>query len=115
MIRSAVPELQLVRLAAERQAQKLMAQANAEDRNFPYQLPNIPDLRFERLRIARSVGEKNTIGLQRQNVFGRSQRGHDGRAASHLRQPPQNVLLDPEIVSHHVKVWLRRARNQFRG
>ena len=71
MIRAAVPELELVGLAAERQAENLMAQADAEDRFLADQFADLLRLELERLGIARPVREKHAVRLERQHVFGR--------------------------------------------
>ena len=63
-------ELQLVGLAAEREAENLVAQADAEDGLLADQLADVADLGCERLRIAGTVREKHAVGLQRQHVFG---------------------------------------------
>ena len=56
MIGAAVAELQLVGLAAERQAEKLMPQADAEDRNLSHELADIAPPAFRAVpdRPARS-------------------------------------------------------------
>ena len=95
-------ELQLVGLAAQRQAENLMAQADAEDGLLADQLAHLLRLGFERLGIAGAVREKHAVGLQRQHVFGGGPRGHHRDAAAHVHQPPQNVALDAEIVGDHV-------------
>ena len=71
MIRAAVSELELVGFAAERQAQNLMAQADAEHRLLADQFADLLRLEFERLGIARAVRKKHAIRLERQHIFGR--------------------------------------------
>src|SRR6476660_1809989 len=83
VIGAAMPELQLIGLAAERQAEKLMPQADAEYGNLTHQAPDIAYLCFERFRITGAVGKKNSIRLQREYVFGRSQRGNYRCPATH--------------------------------
>ena len=57
----------------------------------------------DRLGIAGAVREEDAVGLERQHVF----RGGLGRnhrhAAAFARQHAQNVLLDAEVISHHMK------------
>ena len=110
MIRAAMSELQLVGFAAQRQAQNLMAQADAEDRHLPISLRTCAAWYVERLRIARAVRQKHAVRLQRQHIFGRSSGRHHRHAAAHLHQPPQDVALDSEIVGDHVKARLGRRR-----
>src|SRR5437763_9463515 len=106
VIGSAMAELQFVGLAAERQTKKLVPQADAEYRNLTHQAADIAYLRFERLRITRAVGEKNPVGLQREYIRGRGQRGNYGCPAAHLGQAAKDILLDSEIVRHHVETRL---------
>ena len=80
MIRAAVAELELVGLAAQRQAEDLMAQADAEDGLLADQLANLLRLVLERLGIAGAVREEDAVGIQRQHVFGRSERGNHRNA-----------------------------------
>ena len=55
MVGSVMAELELECLAAERETENLVAKADAEDGNFADELLNLAGLRFERLRIARTV------------------------------------------------------------
>ena len=55
-------ELQLVGLAAESQADQLMAEADAEDRLVPGACGCLVRI-GHRLGIARPVGEKDAVGL----------------------------------------------------
>src|SRR2546422_3192159 len=103
MIRAMMAELQLERLASEREAAKLMPQADAEYRYAPRQLANRFDGVIDRLRIARSIGQKNPVGLERQNVLGRSLGGNDLHVAVMIDQQAQDVLLDAEIVGRHAE------------
>ena len=63
LIRAAMAELQLVRLAAERQAEQLMAETDAEDRLLAEQAANRVDRVVERLGIAGAVREEHAVGL----------------------------------------------------
>ena len=81
MVGAAMSEFQLVRLAAQREAEQLVAQADAEDRLLADQLADVADLRHQRLRIARTVGEKNSVGFERQHVLRAGQRRHHRDAA----------------------------------
>jgi hypothetical protein len=105
-----MPELEIVRLAAHRQAKQLVAQADAEHRLFAYQLADIGHLRGQRFGIARTDGEENAIGFQIQDVFRRGERWDHGDAAAHLPEAAQDVALDAEIVRHHVQAALRPRR-----
>src|SRR5580693_47886 len=98
MIRAAMPELKLVSASAERKSQYLVAKADAENRRLADQTPNVVDLRMQRLRIARTVREKDAVGLQREDILGGGERGHHRDFASRVHQSAQNVLLDPKVV-----------------
>src|SRR5262249_28245559 len=61
LISAAVAELQLEGLAAQRQAEQLMAQTDSEDRLLADQAANGVDGVTERLRIAGAVGQENAV------------------------------------------------------
>ena len=81
-----------------------MTQADAEYGRLPDQLLYIRYLRGKRFRIARPVGEKNTIGfaarahLPRKYSAGTTVTLHPG-----MHQAPQYVVLDPEIVRDNME------------
>src|SRR5438445_796001 len=110
VIGAAMAELQLVRLTAQRQPQDLMPQTDSEDRLFPDQSPDLFRLVLKRLGIARTVREKNTIGLESQHVLGRCARRNHSDTRTHLYEPSENVALDPEIVGDDVAAWVRGGR-----
>ena len=115
MVRAAMSELQLVGLTAEREAEQLVAEADAEDRLLADQLADVRDLRLERLGIARAVGEEDAVGIQREHVLGGRQRRDNRHAAARLHQPAQDVVLDAEIVGDDVVLRRGRASDEFRG
>src|SRR5215469_4077200 len=102
MIGSAMAEFQFVRLAAERQAENLLAETDAENRLLADQLAYLANLTLERFGIARAVGEKNPIGIERQDVLGGRSRGHDRHASAGLHETAQNVPLDSVIIGDDV-------------
>ena len=66
MIRAAMPELQLERLAAEREPENLMAEADAEDRLVGLrQLARVLDGVADRRRIARAVAQEDAVHAAR--------------------------------------------------
>src|SRR5437868_5453240 len=69
MVRAAVPEFELVGLAAQGKAEDLLAQADSENRLPADELLDFTDLIFERLGIARTVREEDSVGLESQDVF----------------------------------------------
>src|SRR5215211_7004008 len=72
MVRAAMAKFHLVSLAADREAEDLVAQADSEDRNLADQAPHTVDLGSERLGVARTVREKHAVGLESQGILGRS-------------------------------------------
>src|SRR5215213_11614825 len=76
LVDTAMPVAQLVRAQAERPAEELVAEADAEERNSCGQhLLQHPDLAGSRLRIAWPVREEDTVGLERLDLGeGRSRR-----------------------------------------
>ena len=81
---------------------------------LPMSLRMLPTCGDERLRIAGAVREEDAVGLEREHVFGGGERGHDGDAAADLHQAAQDVVLDAEIVGHHVVARLGAARRPGR-
>ena len=59
--------------------------------------------RSARLGIAGAIREKNSVGLQRKHIFRAGLRRDDRNLAALSRQHAQNVLLDAEVVGHHMK------------
>ena len=69
MIRAAVAELQLERLAADGEAEDLVAEADAEHRHVRlHQLADVVDGVGERRRIAGAVAQEDAVGLDRQQI-----------------------------------------------
>src|SRR5579859_4480764 len=78
LIGAAVSELELVDLSADRQTQKLLSQANPEDRLFAQQFADRGDGIVQRPRIAGAVREKHAVGLMCQYFVGGRRSGDDG-------------------------------------
>ncbi len=64
------------------------------------------------LRVARAVGQEDAVGVERQHVGRAGLRGDDGDATAVVREQPQDVALDAEVVGDHVQA---RARPQHRA
>ena len=104
-------ELQLEGFAAERESHDLMPETDSEDRFLSEQAPNIPDRIVHGFRIARTIGQKNSVGIQIQHVLGRSRRRHDRDARAAVHEIAEDVGLDSEVVRHDVSdVLLRIAQ-----
>ncbi len=64
VVTTAMPEFQLIGASTQGQAQNLVTKADAEDRFLAEQLPHRVDCVGHGLRISRTVGEKNSVGIQ---------------------------------------------------
>ena len=82
LIAAVMTELELVRPAAESEAQNLMPETNAEDRSFADQLLHVLFRIRYRIGIAWAVGKKNSIGIERKHVLRGRMRGHDLHGAT---------------------------------
>ncbi len=102
MIAAMVAELELVGLAAQREAEQLMSQTDAEQGRLALQLADGVLGILQRLWVARAVGEEDPVRMQRQYVGGGRLRRHNRHAAVLPSQHAQNILLDAEVIGHHV-------------
>ena len=115
VIGAAMAELQLVGLAAKREAENLMAQADAENR-LACRSACAP-VRPGTASGSGSPGpfeRKTPSGLSASTSSAEVPRGNHRDAAAHLHQPPQNVALDAVIVGHHVAARLGGRRDAVR-
>src|SRR5581483_11656174 len=108
MIAAAMSELQLVRPAAERESEQLMAEADAEERNLADELADVLLRVGDRFRIARSVGEQDAVELRVENRARIGLRGEDGDVAILPRELAEDVALHAEVV--HRDAALRTGR-----
>ena len=107
MIAAVVSELELVRAAAEGETTELVAEADAEDGHAPDHVANGLDRIIDGLGIAGAVGEKDTVGLESENVGGGGLRRDDGDFAAFAREHAEDVLLDAEVVGDHTEMLPR--------
>ena len=92
LIAAAMPELHLVRLCAKREREQLMPEADAEDRLLPCELAHLlHNLRHIR-RIAGTVREEYSIGIQRKHLLGARMRGHNRHLCPNAVDVLQNAL-----------------------
>src|SRR2546430_16296669 len=108
MVASAVTELKLVRSTAERKAKELVAEADAEDRNLPDEVTDVPLRVRDRLGIAGPVRQHHPVETLRQDLVGVGRGGIDRHIATLLRQMAEDVALDSEIVESDPFLHLRR-------
>jgi len=105
-----VSKPQLVGLAPKSQADQLMYETNPENGHLAHHAANALLRVGYRLGIARTVRQEDTIGLERQHVFGAGGSRNHCDAAALADQPAQNIVLDSVVVGDHVQ-FRRQARD----
>src|ERR1700691_2603370 len=84
-----------------------MPEAYSEDWQASHEAANVVYRIGTWLRVTGAVREKHAIRLHREHIFCRSLRRDYSHLAAFTAQLAQNVLLNPVIVSNHVKsLWL---------
>ena len=89
-------------LCAHRQAQHLVAQANAEHRRARGDdtLDGGNGINAGRRRIARTVRQQHAVRLVAHHLFGGGAGGNHGDVRAHAGQQPQDVALDAIVDDH---------------
>src|SRR5690348_8136001 len=103
MIRAMMAEFQLVGAAPKGQPAKLVAQANAKNRDATEQLTYIFHSVSNGFGITRAIREKHAIRLHSHYLVGRSARRNDLYITIRIDQQTKDVLLDAKVVGHHPK------------
>src|SRR5437660_11599414 len=103
MIAAVVSKLEFESFAAERDSGQLMSETDAEDGLASHEAADFVHCVGARFGIARAVRQKDAVGFERKNVFRWSLRRDDCDPAALAAQLTQNVLLNPEIISHYMK------------
>src|SRR4051812_40228166 len=103
-------KLELVSLAAERQAQNLVAETDAEDRLFSQELLHVFFCVRHGVGISRAIGEENPVGIQLQDILRRRSSGNDFHAAAGFGKAAENVALNAVVVSDDEKTRPLEAR-----
>ena len=93
-----VPEGELVRAATPREAEDLVAEADAEDREPAEQLAHRRDQVRHALGVARAVGEEQAVGPPLEDLRGGRRSRHDRDLAARHPELPQDVPLDAAVV-----------------
>ena len=106
LVAAVMPELELEGAPAHGQPQDLVSQADAEDGAPAHELPH--DVRGVRdgRGVPGTVGQKDAVRLQREDVVRGRPRGHHRYAAAGIHETSQDVELDAVIICHHVKFRL---------
>src|SRR2546425_1422754 len=110
MIPPAMAVGQLDRLASHRQAEQLMAETDAKDRQLPVrQRPNCIDRVTDGCGVAGPVRQEDAVRLQGTSLRRSRRRRYDRDAAAVLHEQPQDVALHPEVERDHM---MRGARGR---
>ena len=112
MIGAVMALMHLHGAAAERDAEHLMAETDAECRHAV--VDHAAD-HWHRVfagfrRIAGAVRQEYSVRLQRDDVFGRSRRRHHRNLAAARRQQPQDIALHAVIDRDHMEIRFSGAR-----
>src|SRR5437870_3911858 len=99
-----VPELELERPPAEREAHDLVAEADAEHWHLAEELGDDLAHAGDGVGVARPVREEDAVGAEGEDVAGGRGRGDDADAAAGADQVAQDVELDAEVVGDD-DVW----------
>ena len=97
MVGAVVPEGQLVRPAAERGGQELVAQADTEDRYPAHQVGDRPGRPGQGRRVTGPVGEEDAVGVEGEHLVRSRRRGHDRHGPEACEQTDHGGL-HPEVV-----------------
>src|SRR4051794_29492153 len=98
MVAAAMSELQLVRAAAEREAEELVAEADAEDRDLPDEMADVLLRVRHRLRIARPIRKHHAVEALREDFVRVGRGGIDSDVATFLRKMTEDVAFHAEVV-----------------
>ena len=93
VVGAAVAERQLEGLEADRAAEQLVAEADADDRPLADQLADGLDDVVERRRVAGAVGEEDEVGLAASSTSSRGRRaGQQGQPAIALAELADDAI-----------------------
>src|SRR5213592_1167009 len=110
MIPAAMSVRELHRLATHCQAEQLMAETDAEDRQVSVrQRANRIDRVTYCRGVAGTVREKDAVRFQRASLRRGRGRRYDGDAAAMLHEQPQDVALHPEVERDEVMLRVGRS------
>src|ERR1700736_4410576 len=103
MIPAVVAEFQLERFASQRDAGKLMSEADSEDGLAAHEPPDVVDRVGAGLRIAGTIRQEHSVGLQREHIFCSRLRRDNRYLAPLSAKFSQDILLDAKVIGHDVK------------
>src|SRR5712692_7060895 len=103
MVAATVAEFQLVGASAQSQSYKLVPETNAEHWHFTNQGSNILLRIRHGVRIARTIGKKDTVWLEIQHFGSRGVRRHHAHPTPRLDQVAQDIELNAVVIRHDEK------------
>ena len=107
MVGSVVSESQFERFAAQSQSKNLVPQTNAEDRFLADKVSDACYHVVHDFRVARAVGDKDSIGVKLQYLVARGGGGKHPDSGSGIHQQSQDVSFDSTIVNRHTEFRFR--------
>ncbi len=110
MVGAAVAEGQLEGLQADRPAEQLVAEADADDGPLADQLAHGVDDVVERRGVAGPVGEEDEVRIAREHLVGRGRARKQRQPAIPLAELPNDRELDPGVDADHVGAVAVAAR-----
>src|SRR5213593_534457 len=110
MIGAMVAELELVGVAAEGQAENLVAEADAEERRLADEPAHRLHEIGHRFGIAGAVREEDPVRLPLEHGGGGSARGHHFHLAAERGELAQDIPLDPGVEGDHLEAGDGRLR-----
>jgi hypothetical protein len=113
VIGAMVAEFQLEGLAPQGEAAELMAQADPENGDAAGELLNIFDSVSDGLGVTGTIGKKDAIGPQFEDVVRGSVCGNDGNLTVVIDEQAKNVLFDPIVISDDFEPVRIRAATCF--
>ena len=102
LIGAAVAVLELIGFSARRQRTELMAEADAENREFPHQFPKLLDLEDILCRVTGAVLEHKSVRRHGKDFLRRSIVRQQRHTAAPLLQAADNVPLGTIVQKGHV-------------
>src|ERR1700724_4862666 len=92
-------EFQFECRSTKREAEDLMSETNSEDRFLTHQVGDGFVRVGQSRRIARTVREKNPVGILRERLFGRRRCGNNRDPESFLPKQSKNFFFNPLILT----------------
>ena len=111
VVGAVMTELELGGPAAQGQAQDLMAQADAENRLLAEQLAHGVHRVADWLRVARAVGQEDSVRVPGQDFFRRGGGREDLELAAGFVERAQDGELDPEVENFRVIAFQNAAES----